>query len=84
MNTTNCIESVMSQLGQYTDKVDRWHNGWQVLRWTAAGLMDIEPKLNKIQGAHYLNILRFKMQEAIKHHKGKQTQTRELLTAAVN
>mgnify|MGYP001560214941 CR=1 FL=1 len=84
LNTTNCIESVMSQLGQYTDKVDRWHNGWQVLRWTAAGLMDIEPKLNKIQGAHYLNILRFKMQEAIKHHKGKQTQTRELLTAAVN
>ena len=84
LNSTNCIESVMSQLGQYTDKVDRWHNNWQVLRWTAAGLMDIEPKLNKIQGAHYLNILRFKMQEAIKKHEGKQTQVKELLTAAIN
>ena len=84
LNTTNCIESVMSQLGQYTDKVDRWHNNWQVLRWTAAGLMDIEPKLNKIQGAHYLNILRFKMQEAIKKHEGQQTQVKELITATVN
>jgi transposase-like protein len=84
LNTTNCIESVMSQLGQYTDKVDRWHNSWQVLRWTAAGLMDIEPKLNKIQGAHYLNILRFKMQETIKQHEDKQTQVKELLKAEVN
>jgi hypothetical protein len=23
LNTTNCMESVMAQLGQYTDKVDR-------------------------------------------------------------
>ena len=84
LNTTNCIESVMSQLGQYTDKVDRWHNGWQVLRWTAAGLMDIEPRLNKIQGARYLNILRFKMQEGIKQHADQQAKTKELLTAEVN
>lgn len=84
LNTTNCIESVMSQLAQYTDKVDRWHDGWQVLRWTAAGLMDIEPKLNRIQGAHYLNILRFKMQEEIKKRADKQEQTKELLTANIN
>ena len=74
----------MSQLGQYTDKVDRWHNNWQILRWTAAGLMDIEPKLNRIQGAHYLNVLRFKMQEAIKKYADKQAQEKELLTATVN
>ena len=84
LNTTNCIESVMSQLAQYTDKVDRWQDGWQVLRWTAAGLMDIEPKLNRIQGAHYLNILRFKMQEEIKKRADKQQQTKELLTADIN
>ena len=24
LSSTNCIESVMSQLGMYTDKVDRW------------------------------------------------------------
>ena len=74
----------MSQLAQYTDKVDRWQDGWQVLRWTAAGLIDIEPKLNRIHGAHYLNILRFKMQEIIKKRADKQEQTQELLTAAIN
>lgn len=66
LNTTNCIESVMSQLGQYTDKVDRWHNSEQILRWSAAGLMEIEPRLRKIRGFRYLNVLRYKMQEEIK------------------
>ena len=65
LNTTNCIESVMSQLEQYTGKVDRWHNSGQILRWTAASLMDIEPRLNKIRGARYLNVLRFKLKTMI-------------------
>ena len=65
LNTTNCIESRMSQLGQYTDKVDRWHNSNQILRWTAAGLMDIEPRLYRIKGYRYLKILRLKMQQMI-------------------
>lgn len=69
LNTTNCIESVISQLGQYTDKVDRWHNGQQILRWTAAGLLEIEPRLNRIRGARFLKILRFKMQEIIKERQ---------------
>ncbi len=71
LNTTNCIESVMSQLGQYTDKVDRWHNGQQILRWTAAGLLEIETRLNRIRGTRYLKILRFKMQEIIKERQTK-------------
>lgn len=69
LNTTNCIESVMSQLAQYTDKVDRWHNGQQILYWTAAGLLEIEGRLNRIFGARYLKILRFKMQEIIKERQ---------------
>ena len=40
LNTTNCLESVMAQLGQYTDKGDRWPNSNQILRWTVAALMD--------------------------------------------
>ena len=59
----------MSQLGQYTDKVDRWHNGQQILYWTAAGLLEIEGRLNRIFGARYLKILRFKMQEIIKERQ---------------
>jgi len=65
LNTTNCVESVMSQMGQYTDKVDRWRNSNQILRWTATGLMDIEPRLRKIRGFRYLKILRFKLQALV-------------------
>ncbi len=72
LNTTNCIESVMSQMGQYTDKVDRWRNSNQILRWTAASLMDIEPRLRKIRGFRYLKVLRFKLQEKVKGRLSKQ------------
>ena len=69
LSTTNCIESVMSQLGQYTDKVDRWHNSNQILRWSAAGLLDVEKRLYKIHGHHYLKVLRLKLKEMIKHRR---------------
>lgn len=72
LNTTNCMESVMAQLGQYTDKVDRWHNSNQILRWTAAGLLEIEPRLHKIRGYRYLNLLRVKMRDEIKKRQEKQ------------
>lgn len=72
LNTTNSIESVMGQLGQYTDKVDRWHNSNQILRWTAAGLLEIEPRLHKIRGYRYLNLLRLKMRDEIKKRQEKQ------------
>jgi transposase-like protein len=72
LNTTNCMESVMAQLGQYTDKVDRWHNSNQILRWTAAGLLEIEPRLHKIRGYRYLHLLRIKMRDEIKKRQEKQ------------
>jgi putative transposase len=31
--TTNCLESIMSQVGQLTDKVDYWKNSSQKQRW---------------------------------------------------
>ena len=72
LNTTNCIESVMSQMGSYTDKVDRWRNSNQILRWTATGLMDIEPRLRKIKGFRYLKVLRFKLQEKVNERLSKK------------
>ncbi|MFH1505305.1 MAG: transposase [Candidatus Omnitrophota bacterium] len=71
-NTTNCIESVISQLAQYTDKVDRWRNSYQLLRWTAVALLEIEPILNKVSNARYLKVLRFKMQQEIKKRQEKK------------
>jgi len=65
LSSTNCIESVMSQLGMYTDKVDRWQSSNQILRWTAAGLLEIEPNLRRIHGHTYLPLLRFRLKEEI-------------------
>lgn len=80
LSTTNCIESVMSQLGQYTDKVDRWHNSNQILRWSAAGLMDIEPRLYKIRGHRYLNVLRFKLKEIVQERQQQKLPTSQRLS----
>lgn len=66
--STNCIESVMSQLGQFTDKVDRWRSGRHIQRWTAAGLVYIEPRLNKISGWRSLELLRDRMKGESQNH----------------
>ncbi|MCD4779223.1 MAG: transposase [Candidatus Omnitrophica bacterium] len=66
LSTTNCIEGLMSQIGSYTDKVDRWHNSDQLLRWTGSSLMDIEPRLRRIKGYGYLKVLKYKLQEIVK------------------
>ncbi len=70
--STNCIESVMSQLGQYTDKVDRWRGGNHIQRWAAAGLLALEPRLSKVRGFRYLKLLRMKLQEEVARRKKKQ------------
>jgi len=84
LSTTNCMESVMSQMGQYTDKVDRWHNSSQILRWTATSLMDVEPRLNKIVGHRYLSVLRSKLREIVKQRTEKESQAKIPETAEVS
>jgi len=58
LKTTNCIESVMSLVSQYTDKVDCWKNSSQKHRWIASALLEIEPRLRRIKGYRYLPALR--------------------------
>ena len=72
LGTTNCIEGVMSQIGSYTDKVDRWHNSNQILRWTGMALMDIEPRLQRIHGHGYLKVLRLKLREIVDQRLQKE------------
>jgi len=60
--TTNCIESLMSLVGQKTDKVDYWKNSDQKHRWLAAALLDIEPRLRKVKGCRFLPLLRKALQ----------------------
>lgn len=64
-SSTNCIESVMSQLGQYTDKVDRWRGGDHIQRWTASGLLELEPRLNRVKGFRYLKLLKMRLKEEV-------------------
>jgi transposase-like protein len=70
--STNCIESVMSQLGQYTDKVDRWRGGNHIQRWAAAGLLALEPRLSKVRGFRHLKLLRMKLLEEVAKRQKKQ------------
>ena len=73
LGTTNCIESLMSQMGAYTDKVDRWHNSDQILRWTGTALTDIEPRLRRFRGYRYLNVLKLKLREMVAAQSKKKT-----------
>ena len=56
--TTNCIENLNALIGQRTDKVDCWRNADQKHRWLATTLLDIEPRLRKVNGFAALPRLR--------------------------
>jgi transposase-like protein len=45
LKTTNCLESLNAQLGELTDRVDRWRTSDQKQRWVASALLAIEPRL---------------------------------------
>jgi len=79
-SSTNCIESVLSQVGQFTDKVDRWRNGRHIQEWVSASLIHIEPKLNKVNGWRHLKLLRERMQNAIHNRmqNGSELVTQEV------
>jgi len=74
LKTTNCIESLLAQVGQRTDKVDRWVNSEQKHRWVATALLDIEPRLRRIRGYRFLPQLR----AALAAHRQEQRQPREV------
>jgi putative transposase len=69
--TTNCIENLQSLVEQRTGKVDCWRNSEQKQRWLATTLLDIEPRLNKVQGFHHLKRLRAMIEMSQKEGLGK-------------
>lgn len=83
LKTTNCIESVLSQVAQKTDKVDYWKNSSQKHRWTAAALLEIEPRLNRISGHRQLKNLRVALQTRIANANGIESikKAREMVVA---
>jgi len=78
--TTNMIESVMSLVGQRTDKVDYWKNSNQKQRWVATSLLSIEQRLSKVNGYRHLIELRNALQREIQN-RGRIDERKEAVAA---
>jgi len=65
LKTTNCLESLLSQVEARCWKVSCWKNSSQKHRWLAACLLDIEPRLWRIHGYQHLHLLRAALQEEL-------------------
>jgi HPt (histidine-containing phosphotransfer) domain-containing protein len=65
LKTTNVIESVLALVSQKTDKVDYWKNSDQKQRWVATALLDIEMRLNRVNGYRHLKNFRIAVQRGI-------------------
>jgi len=64
--TTNCLESLNALIEERCGHVDHWKNSNQKHRWLAASLMDIEPRLRRIQGYRHLPKLRMALMKALR------------------
>lgn len=65
LKTTNCLESIHSQVQARCSRVSHWHNSSQKQRWLAASLLDIEPRLRRIRGYKHLPLLRDALQQQL-------------------
>lgn len=72
--TTNCIESLNSQVARLTRRVSRWTNSNQMHRWLATALMDIEKRLNRVKGHKSLSLLRLALKRELKIYDGKSAE----------
>jgi transposase-like protein len=64
--TTNGLESIMALVEQRVGKVDRWTTSDQKQRWLATVLLEIEPRLRRLQGYRALPQLRVALQQTFK------------------
>ena len=65
LKTTNCLESIFSQVERRTGRVSHWKNSSQKLRWLATALLVIEPRLRRIRGYRHLPRLREALQREL-------------------
>ena len=52
--TTNCIESLNSQIGRLTGRITYWKNSAQIHRWLGCCLLDIELRMKRVKGYAHL------------------------------
>ena len=69
--TTNVIESLNSQLGNYLRKVRHWSSSNMRARWIATSLIQIEKRMRKINNYKKLNLLRTAIKSELKLKQNK-------------
>jgi transposase-like protein len=57
LQSTNLIESTNGAVRDRSRNVKRWHNGKQIERWVAAGLLETEQKFRSIKGCNHMSML---------------------------
>jgi transposase-like protein len=67
--TTNCIESINSQVEKYTRKIKHWMSSDQRYRWVAMGLLEAEQNLHRVSGYKHLNTLKEALKKEIEKKK---------------
>ncbi len=66
LKTTNCLESINSQVARFTGRITYWKNSNQRQRWVASTLLEIEKGLRKIKGYRHLPMLRKALRRELK------------------
>ncbi len=66
LSTTNCIENINSRLGAYLRKIKHWRTPDMLARWICMGLIEIEPRLRKINNYKKLYLLREALKSELK------------------
>jgi len=65
--TTNCIESLNSQVDKYVHKVKHWMHSDQRNRWVIMALTEAEKHLHKVNGHTHLHLLQQALQQQIQN-----------------
>jgi len=73
LKAMNCLRSLNSLVAQRMAKVDRWRSSEPKQRWLAAVLLDIEPRLRRIEGFRALALLRRALVAEIRCEDGTTT-----------
>lgn len=75
LKTTNVIENLNSQLGKRLGRIKRWMHSDQRQRWVAMGLLDIEPRMRRINAHSQLPLLRAALIENIEKNRQKSAES---------
>ncbi len=74
LQSTNPCESMIEIVRRTSRNVKRWQSGDMCLRWTAAGMLEVERQFRKIIGYRDLATLALAVERDLHHH-----QTQEVL-----